>query len=72
MSRGSYVLYNRFCGHVVAASATRETLHRQADGLSLTTNWGWRIRLSTVGDTEALFKGVRCETCTLDGQVVTS
>ena len=72
MSRGSYVLYNRFCGHVVGMSATRETLRRQADGLSLTTNWGWRIRLSTVGDTEALFKGVRCETCTLDGQVVTS
>jgi hypothetical protein len=67
-----YVLYNKCCGHVVGMSATRETLRRQADALSLTTNWGWRIRLSADGDDDALLKGVRCETCSLDGQVVKS
>ena len=72
MRRRSYVLYNKRCGHVIGMSANRETLERQAEALSLTSNRGWRVRLSDDGAREALLKGVRCESCTLDGQVVTS
>lgn len=69
MNRELYAVYNRTCGHVACASAERWMVERFVSAMVDAAQFGWRIRIATDADLEALARGDRCGQCTQDGQV---
>lgn len=64
-----YAVYNKHCGHVVGVHPDRAIHERYVEVLQPANRYALRTRKATDDDLEALIRGTRCQTCSLDGQV---